>query len=574
MNASHDPDQPQASRAKRRSRSARQSPIQHDNDHDHDHEHDDEREGPPLELEVTPFGLTADDEPRLREALLAHPEIRGRLADCDYRLLSFQLVDSDEKSVDPCPSSRYVASVFDYTNGRLLLARGDVAGLDFDSPGSIEVEDVSADPLPSADEFAAAVDILRHDRSLRAQIDEGTIEPYAPMPPLVDIEMPDGRRDRTIAVGLRENDGELSSHRIVGANLFSRRLIDLIDDIRFPPLKPCEPPPGSESCASTGSTGQVTITVSQGGQQIWRFVAVRPAASSGKQGSGIELRYVDYKGKRVLYRAHVPILNVEYLPGAPSQCGPTYRDWQNGETCFQANGVDVIPGFRLCSSPATTILDTGADAGNFQGVAIYVQGQEVVLVSEMSAGWYRYISEWRLRSDGTIRPIFGFAAIDNPCTCSEHVHHAYWRFDFDIRTAWNNQVEEYNDPPLIGNSNWHTKSYETRRPRDETRKRSWKVSNVSTGEGYVLVPGIGDGEADAYGVGDVWVLRYNGSELEDGQGFTNNPALSRANLDKFRTPAEPVTGTDVVLWYTGHFRHDQAHAAGHRVGPTLRPVNW
>lgn len=570
MNLSQGPVQPEGSRTRRGSRAARRVTP----DHDHDEGSMDEREGPPLDLDVTAFGPTADDESRLLEAVLAHPDIRSRLADCDYRLLSFRLTDSDVKSADPCPPNRYVANVFDYTNGRMLVARGDIAGLDLDSPGSMELDDVAADPLPSADEFAAAVDVLRHDRPLRALIDEGSVSPYAPMPPVLDFELPDGRRDRTIAVGLRENDGELSTHRIVGANLFSRCLIDAEDLFHFPPLKPCEPPPSSESCPSTGSIGQVAVTVSQAGQQLWSFVAVRPAASSGTNGSGIELRYVDYRGKRVLYRAHVPILNIEYLPGAPGDCGPTYRDWQNGETCFHADGVDVIPGFRVCSSPATTILDTGVDAGNFKGVAIYIQGQDVVLVSELSAGWYRYISEWRLRSDGTIRPSFGFSAIDNPCTCSEHIHHAYWRFDFDIRTAWNNQVEEFNDPPLVGSSNWHTKSYETRRPRDASRDRRWKVSNVATGEGYMLVPGGGDGSADAYGVGDTWVLRYRGSEIDDGQGFTRDPALSRANLDKFRTPAETVSGTDVVLWYAGHFRHDQAHAAGHRVGPELRPTNW
>ena len=152
--------------------------------------------------------------------------------------------------------------------------------------------------------------------------------------------------------------------------------------------------------------GSVWVTVTQGGTAVWRFLVVRPAASSGTNGSGIELRYLDYRGKRVLYRAHVPILNVKYDGNA---CGP-YRDWQNQEGMIQANGTDVAPGFRLCSAPAATILDTGNDAGNYLGVAIYVQGQEVVLVSEMQAGWYRYISQWRLHTDGTIRPRFGFSA--------------------------------------------------------------------------------------------------------------------------------------------------------------------
>ncbi len=72
--------------------------------------------------------------------------------------------------------------------------------------------------------------------------------------------------------------------------------------------------------------------------------------------------------------------------------GP-YRDWQNEEVMIQAVGSDVAPGFRLHPSPAQTILDTGSDTGNFLGVAIYVDGLEVVLVSEIEAEWYRYVSE-------------------------------------------------------------------------------------------------------------------------------------------------------------------------------------
>jgi hypothetical protein len=39
------------------------------------------------------------------------------------------------------------------------------------------------------------------------------------------------------------------------------------------------------------------------------------------------------------------------------------------------------------SNPAKTPIDTGSgsDGGNFLGVAIYVEGQEMVLVSEMEA---------------------------------------------------------------------------------------------------------------------------------------------------------------------------------------------
>jgi hypothetical protein len=153
--------------------------------------------------------------------------------------------------------------------------------------------------------------------------------------------------------------------------------------------------------------------VKRGNTVLWRFLVVRPAASSGRDGSGIELRYVDYRGRRVLHQAHVPILNVRYGNDA---CGP-YRDWQWQEGKIRAPGRNVAPGFRLCSAPAQTIMQSHTDTGDFLGVGIYVAGDEVVLVSELEAGWYRYVSEWRLDADGTIRPRFGFAAVSSSCVC-------------------------------------------------------------------------------------------------------------------------------------------------------------
>src|SRR5260370_39355740 len=100
----------------------------------------------------------------------------------------------------------------------------------------------------------------------------------------------------------------------------------------------------------------------------------------------------------------------------------------------QGNGSDVAPGFRLCTAPATTILDTGSDAGNFLGVAIYVQGQEVVLVSELEASWYRYISEWRLHAKGTNQPPLWFSAPAKSCGCEENQYHPHRRVAFDILT--------------------------------------------------------------------------------------------------------------------------------------------
>lgn len=117
-----------------------------------------------------------------------------------------------------------------------------------------------------------------------------------------------------------------------------------------------------------------------------------PSRSPTGKGSGIELRNVFYRGKLVLYRAHVPILNVLYDDNV------NYRDWQNAETVFRAVGQDPVgPGWRLCTAPPKTILESETDAGNFQGVALHYQNGELRIVSEMVAGWYRYVSDWRIR---------------------------------------------------------------------------------------------------------------------------------------------------------------------------------
>ncbi|MDQ5824100.1 MAG: hypothetical protein M3441_07790 [Chloroflexota bacterium] len=522
-----------------------------------------------VRVELEEWGPNVATVERLSRRFLEHGRLREHLRDARHRILAFELLDSGEKTKRPTPPRQFRSVVYDYTNNRTLLVNGPIAG---DNLEQLEVVESSTQPLPNEEEFQEAVSILANDPEIGPGIREGVIQPYRPMPPLIFAELPDGRIERTLGVGLR-SEGDGPRHRLVGVNMIKREVLSDIPGVFRPSDNDCGPP-ASGGCEQTSAPGQVRVRVRQGRTVLWTFVLVRPSASSGTNGSGVELRYLDYRGKRVLYRAHVPILNIEYFQdGIDADCGPTYRDWQNAENCFEANGQDFTPGFRLCPDPAKTILDSGSDAGNFAGVAIYVEGQEVVMVSEMEAGWYRYISEWRLHVDGTIRPRFGFAATDNRCTCSDHHHHVYWRLDFDIRSAGNNVAEEFNDLPLSGGSNWHTKRFEVRRPRDNGRKRKWRVRNTETNEGYELVPGPNDGDADTYGVGDLWVLRYRGTELDDGQGFTSDPIESRAKIDRF-VNGELVEDTDVVLWYSGHFRHSPHGHGSHIVGPDLVPFNW
>ena len=540
----------------------------------------------PLTLQAEPF---APDPARIQQAiraLLAHPRVCELAVTSESRLLNFRVEPGESstssntastKNMAPCPAEHFVGTIYDYAGSRVLEVRGPLYALDERVPGLVEIRILGHQPLPSDEEFMAAVDVLKHDRGLLARLDNEEIALYRPMPPFLDRQLPDGRFERTLTVGLRSTQPNEPYHEVVAVSMFDRQILrGELSGVVIPSTRVCEPPPPRDvSIMPIGGTGQCWITVTSGGQTLWRFLAVRPGASSGTNGSGIELRYVDFRGKRVLHRGHVPILNVEYgADGQAIQCGPTYRDWQNSETNFEAVGNIVAPGFIICSQRPRTIIDSGSDAGNFAGVAIYVDGPEVILISEMQAGWYRYITEWRLHANGTIRPRFGFAGTQNPCTCHLHTHHVYWRLDFDIRTPSHNVVEEFNDPPIIAGSHWHTKRFEIQRPRDAAHKRRWRVRNTVTGEAYTIQPGPNDGTSTAFGVGDVWVLRYHSGELDDGQGFTTDPALSRAHLERFLSPPESVTDTDVVVWYAGHYVHDAGVEVGNRVGPDLIPSGW
>jgi Cu2+-containing amine oxidase len=277
---------------------------------------------------------------------------------------------------------------------------------------------------------------------------------------------------------------------------------------------------------------------------------------------------VDYRGKRVLSRAHVPIVNVKYHN---NQCGP-FRDWLNQEGTFQASGEDRGPGFRDCVEPPLTIADTRSDAGNFYGVAVHVDGDTVSLTSEMDASWYRYAQRWKLRADGTIEPTFQFSAVTDSCVCIAHVHHAYWRFDFDVAGDRDDVVEEFNEPPEQGSSGWNPLQQEIRRLRDASRARAWRIRDALTGYGYALVPGQNDGNSDTWGVGDVWVLRQHDDELSDQAGTSPETIDQGVGLDGFLN-GESVDGENVVLWYAGHVVHDE-NSGQTAVGPTLAPFAW
>ena len=532
-------------------------------------------------VKVEPWGPTQEEIDETISSVTKDSAVQEFLSNTENRLISFEYLDPDNKASDQLPPDHYRAIFYDYTNERSIIALGSFA-----QPGTLQVSESSYQPLPNPEEFEAALEILENDSQLGLALREKRVSAYPPMPPLYFAPLKGGSIERTINVGLKANmpnDPALERDDEVVAVKMSRQTV-----LRFPsgapptssaaPAADCTPPPGSGSSTGRGLAGQFQFTINAiDGTPLWNFLAIRPSASSGENGSAIELVDVKYKGKSVLKRANVPILNILY---DGNTCGP-YRDWQYAESQFNADpsgGTNVASGVRSCTVPATTVMESNVDSGNHQGIAYYTEGDAVVLVSEMSAGWYRYVSEWRFHADGTIQPRFGMGAVANSCTCNGHVHHVYWRFDFDIDAPSPNRVLDTRGHDF----NAFAIPFEAKRYRNvKLAHETWIVDNPKTGDSYKIVSGSNDGSAtgDAYARGDLWFLSYSTSEMDDA---STHGSSTQANIDAF-VNNQKLNNGDVVVWYAGHINHNRGMFNIHHphsisgalvTGPDLIPLRW
>lgn len=295
---------------------------------------------------------------------------------------------------------------------------------------------------------------------------------------------------------------------------------------------------------------------------VWSLCWVPAENSSGVDGSGLEIRHAFYKGKRVFWQAHIPVLNVKYDPGGCGGSSLSYRDWQNQPRAFDANNV-ISPGYAEPTVPPTTVCDhPGSDSGSFTGVAVEKGTDQLILTTQLQAGWYRYIQKWTFYLDGTIEPRFGFTAVDYYCTTKPHNHHVYWRFDFDIEGASNDWISERNF--LF----WTNRTTEISRKYSVLGRR-WRVRDKGTGRGYLVIPGTSDGVADTWAVADVWALLYRFTEIDDG-GATGGADGDAAHMSNF-VNGENINGRDVVIWTHAMNRHATGIGC-HFVGPTLKPI--
>jgi hypothetical protein len=537
-----------------------------------------------VKINITPWGYSQETLDKSRVQAERSKEVQSQLSGTRYRFIELTYIENEDKSKGNSQvPTRYRAVFYDYTNERTLVAEGN-----FDGTGQIVTHEENYQPTPNDEEFEEAVRVIQNDSAFSGLIKNQSLKTFRPMP---DVTVLDGTNERLINVGISSNDSS-ASNEVVSVSIKNNKLFRYEE--KAPPTSKAAPdacgvPDAGQPTTARNTAGQYQMTVTQGATTLWEMLIIRPSVSSGTRASGVEVRDVKYRGKSVMKRGHAPVLNVEYVGG---QCGP-YRDWQYQEDQFATpatGNTDPAPGIRIVASGqvATTALETGVDSGNFRGVAVYTLNGETVLVTELQAGWYRYIMEWRFDNNGTIRPRFGFGATDNSCVCFVHNHHVYWRFDMDVVNPNNNvylveRGRKFQKPLLT----------ETAKLKSSQLNRSLLIQNSTGDEAYRFVPNMTDGIADTYGRGDMWVLKYKGvvggtalqNELDDGYNSVGGSG-SAINMVPFLNN-ESIEGQDVVVWYGAHFVHsdgsnlldpsrngNQLLSGSHVVGPDLRPVRW
>lgn len=301
---------------------------------------------------------------------------------------------------------------------------------------------------------------------------------------------------------------------------------------------------------------------------VWSLCWISPDSSSGIDGAGLELRDVFYKGLRVLRRAGLPLLNVNYDPGG---CG-AYRDWQSGLMDFETDGILGPPGSRYAEAtkpPRTMCDDAAQSGGNFQGVAAEKMSDRLVLTTQLQSGPYRYTQKWVFRLDGSIDVRIAFTAIVDPCNVKPHSHHAYWRLEFDIGGDARDYAEQAAQQGSEATPRWNRLLIETSQRNDPVKGGAWRAQSASAQRGYEIVSGPNNGIADAWAAADAWVLKFHPDELDDG-GARQGPQGSAVQLDRYLN-GESVDGANLVFWVHATDRHD-GNDRCHFVGPTLRPV--
>jgi hypothetical protein len=285
-------------------------------------------------------------------------------------------------------------------------------------------------------------------------------------------------------------------------------------------------------------------------------------------GSGLEIWFADFMGRRVMWRGSQPFAIVPYhrpIAGDPKPPDYTYKDGIGA----QWGGVAFTPLKK--NAPNTWAPPTWNAAVDTEAVEVDVEPTghfgpaHLRITAKFQCGWYQYVHSWEFDGDGNIHPRLAMGGQLNPNDTSKaHTHHMYFRVDLDIDGFSRDLFEEFehvthNDP---GGDVWTLVNAQGKRMAAPEKARKWRVrdalstSGLGAFRGYEIeVPQLGG--RDSYSTGDVWVTVYRGDAVQQG-GDVGVAAPTDDVLEKVYAtgPLDTVNGNDVVFWVAIHAHHE------------------
>ena len=264
----------------------------------------------------------------------------------------------------------------------------------------------------------------------------------------------------------------------------------------------------------------------------WNF-----SYQAGADRSGLVLTDVAFNNKKILDKASMPVMRVEYDRDV---CGP-YADILSSST------------FEPARSGAP---DSACNNKTLCERTFTQDGQEKLeLGLNIQIGEYQIYQSYYFSPDGTMDT----RVFSRGLQCRiDHSHHPHWLLDFDIGDSANDQIYK-NDNEL------QSVEFNDRKGSSQF----WTVKDRVTGDSVTITPSAEDGVFDNFSQWDVAGRRYQSGEtgrwLYGARGEIGNLFNNNQNID----------GQDIVFWYVSHLRHlaSEGPTLWHASGPTLKVNN-
>jgi hypothetical protein len=294
---------------------------------------------------------------------------------------------------------------------------------------------------------------------------------------------------------------------------------------------------------------------------------------SQQDGSGLEIWWADFHGRRVLWRGTQPFAIVPYHNPIADPPGPefTYKDGLNP----QCNGASFRALKHFAPNSGAPWQSNAWDAAvDTEVVEVEVEpptdfdSGSLMISAKFQCGWYQYVHRWEFHGDGEIHPHLGMGGMLNPNDPSKaHTHHMYFRIDLDI-DGFSSDVFEvfgHKDYPDPGGDNWKLIDKQGKHLADVASARKWRIHDLKSSSGKELrgyeveIPQLS--AVDTRGTGDLWVTVYRGDSVEQG-AEVGMKCDDRELADLYAVgPLDTTNGSDIVLWVAVRHHHETRYQA-------------